>query len=127
MEELSFERTHSAKLTILTSSILQTPIGLDPRLIEDSEYKAMAQSTCEIMWIHHLLSEVGLKYPTPAKLCCDNQTGLHIASNQVYHERTKHIEVDCHFIREKIQENLISTGYVKTGEQLADLFTKALN
>ena len=47
------------------------------------------------MWIHHLLSEVGLKYPTPAKLWCDNQAALHIASNPVYHERTKHIEVDA--------------------------------
>ncbi|WMV44756.1 hypothetical protein MTR67_038141 [Solanum verrucosum] len=93
----------------------------------ESEYRAMSQSTCEIMWIHHLLTEIGLEHHTPAKLWCDNQAALHIASNPVYHERTKHIEVDCHFIREKIQENLISTGYVKTGEQVADLLTKALN
>ena len=93
----------------------------------ESEYRAMAQSTCEIMWIHHFLTEVGLKHSMPAKLWCDNQAALHISSNPVYHERTKHIEVDCHFIREKIQNHLICTGYVKTGEQIADLFTKALN
>ncbi|XP_019237369.1 PREDICTED: uncharacterized protein LOC109217568 [Nicotiana attenuata] len=93
----------------------------------ESEYRAMAQSTCEIMWIHHLLTDTRLKHPTPSKLWCDNQDALHIASNPIYHERTKHIEVDCHFIREKIQENLIFTGYVKTGEQLVDLFAKALN
>lgn len=75
-----------------------------------AEYRAMAQSTCEIMWIHHLLREVGLKHYMPANLWSDNQTALHIASNPVYHERTKHIEVDCQFIREKIKENLILHG-----------------
>src|SRR5262249_43169856 len=93
----------------------------------ESEYRAMANSTCEILWINHLLVEIGLNSTFPAKLLCDNQAALHIASNPVYHERTKHIEVDCHFIREKIQDNIISTGYVKTGEQFGDLFTKALN
>ena len=85
----------------------------------------MAQSVCE--WIHQLLSEIGFSITVPAKLWCDNQAALHIASNPVFHERTKHIEVDCHFIREKIQDGLVSTGYVKTGEQLGDILTKALN
>ncbi|KAK3027433.1 hypothetical protein RJ639_042073 [Escallonia herrerae] len=92
-----------------------------------SGYRAMAQSTCEVMWIYHLLDEISLKPPLPAKLWCDNQAALHIASNLVYHERTKHNEVDCHFIREKILDNLISTSFVKTGEQLGDILTKSLN
>ena len=83
---------------------------------EKSEYKAMTQSMPEIMWIYQLLMEVGLKTSTPAKLWCDNQAALHIASNPVFHERTTHIEIYCHFIREKIQLGLISIGYVKTGE-----------
>ena len=87
----------------------------------------MAQSMCEIMWLHQLLMEVGIKTLIPAKHLYDNQAALHIASNPVFHERTKHIEIDCHFVREKIQLNLISTGYVKTGEQLGDIFTKALS
>ena len=78
----------------------------------------MTQSVCEIMWIHRLLMEVSIEILVPAKLWCDNQAAMHIASNLVFHERTKHIEIDCHFVCENIQLGLISTGYIKTGEQL---------
>ena len=87
----------------------------------------MTQSVCEIMWLHQLLMEVGIKTVVPVKLWCDNQVALHIASNPVFHERTKHIEIDCHFVHEKIQLGLISTRYMKTGEQLGDISTKALS
>ena len=93
----------------------------------ESEYRAMTQSVCEIMWLYQLLMEVNIMTVVPAKIWCDNQAALHISSNPIFHERTKHIEIDCHFVREKIQLGLISTGYVKTGEQLGDIFTKALS
>ena len=54
------------------------------------------------MWIRHLLMEVGVETLVPAKFWCDNQVVMHIASNLVFHEHTKHIEIDCHFVREKI-------------------------
>ena len=87
----------------------------------------MTQSVCEIIWLHQLLMKVGIETLVPTNLWYDNQATLRIASNPVFHERTKHIEIDCHFIREKIQFGLISTGYVKTREQLGGIFTKALS
>ena len=78
----------------------------------------MAQFVCEIIWIRQLLIEAGIETLVLAKFWCDNQAAMHITFNQVFHERTKYIQIDCHFVREKIQLGLISTRYIKTGEQL---------
>ena len=62
----------------------------------------MAQSVCEIMWIRQFLMEVGIETSLQVKFWGDNQAVMHIASNPVFHQQTKYIEIDCHFVREKI-------------------------
>ena len=92
----------------------------------EAEYRAMASTASELTWIKQLLADMGIKHNIPMKMFCDNQAARHIASNPVFHERTKHIEVDCHFIREKIQAKEIETPFVRSEDQLADIFTKGL-
>ena len=66
------------------------------------EYRTMALATCKLIWLKRLLQELRFGNDEQMKLICDNQATLHISSNPVFHERTKHIKVDCHFIKEKI-------------------------
>ena len=86
----------------------------------------MALATCELIWLKHLLQELRFENDEQMKLICDNQVALHISSNSVFHKRTKHIEVDCHFIRENIASGCMITSFVNSNDQLADIFTKSL-
>jgi hypothetical protein len=76
----------------------------------------MAHTATELTWLQHFLQEIGFSAPTPIPLSCDNQAAIHIASNPVFHERTKHIEVDSHYVRDKILNGDISTTFVKSGD-----------
>ncbi|PON83554.1 hypothetical protein TorRG33x02_207090 [Trema orientale] len=86
----------------------------------------MAAVICELTWLRYLFKDFQVNFVTPAKLYCDNQVALHITANPVFHERTKHIEMDCHVVREKIQSGHIITTFTSSQTQVADLLTKSL-
>ncbi|XP_019056490.1 PREDICTED: uncharacterized protein LOC109116117 [Tarenaya hassleriana] len=92
----------------------------------ESEFRALAHTTSELVWLSHLLKDLCIPCIKPLTIFCDNQSALHIASNVVYHERTKHIELDCYFIRDHINSSLIKAMPVSSKEQAADLLTKPL-
>ena len=96
------------------------------RSSSEAEYRAMASAASEITWLIQLLQDLGVYNLEPVLLHCDNMSAIHIAKNPVFHERTKHIEVDCHFTRDKVLEGLLQLTYLPTQNQLADVFTKAL-
>ncbi|XP_074317900.1 uncharacterized protein LOC141653934 [Silene latifolia] len=92
----------------------------------EAEYRSMSFTTSEMVWVNNLLKDLRVEVPKPIPLICDSQAAEHIAHNPVFHERTKHLEVDCHYVRDKLQEGFLSTQHIRTSLQLADLMTKAL-
>ncbi|CAL1375244.1 unnamed protein product [Linum trigynum] len=96
------------------------------RSSSEAEYRALAHLVCELQWLKGLLAEMGVKIPLPVQVYCDNRSAIHIAENPVFHERTKHIEIDCHITRERLKSGLIKLEHVRTEDQLADLFTKGM-
>ncbi|RVX04551.1 Retrovirus-related Pol polyprotein from transposon RE1 [Vitis vinifera] len=92
----------------------------------DADWAGSPQIDVPLQGTVFLLEELRFGKDEQMKLICDNQAALHIASNPVFHERTKHIEVDCHFIREKIASGCVATSFVNSNDQLADIFTKSL-
>lgn len=92
----------------------------------EAEYRSMANALCEVTWIFNLLTELHFQIPRPIVMYSDSNSAIHIAENPVLHERTKHIELDCHLIRDKVKEGFILPTYLSTFHQPADLLTKAL-
>ena len=92
----------------------------------EAEFRAMAAGVCKLLWVKIILEDLKVQWSKPMKLYCDNKSAISIAHNQMQHDRIKHIEIDRHFIKEKLDSGLICTSYVPTGHQLVDVLTKGL-
>ena len=86
----------------------------------------MSSACSEIIWLRGFLSEIGFPHTTATPLHADNTSAIRLTGNPIFHERTKHIEVGCHFIRDEYDNNVISLPHVSTDQQAADIFTKSL-
>ncbi|GKA91943.1 ribonuclease H-like domain-containing protein [Tanacetum coccineum] len=96
------------------------------RSSSEAEYRSMSSASCEIVWLANLLHNIGLKNLYPVDLCCDNFPAIQIATNLVFHERTKHFELDVHFVREKVLAGIIKIVNVSSDLQTSDVFIKCL-
>ena len=92
----------------------------------EAEYRSMASASSEVVWVVRLLEELALHSLRPVTLHCENISAIHIAQNLVFHERTKHLEIDCHFTRDKVIEGLLQLIYLPTSSLLVDVFTKVI-
>jgi histone deacetylase 1/2 len=90
------------------------------------EYKALANATAELIWVEALLRELGVKLQQKPCLWCDNLGATYLSVNPVFHARTRHTEIDFHFVRERVASNRLDIRFISSKDQVADGFTKAL-
>jgi len=92
----------------------------------EAEFRSLAQTSAELTWITRLLTKLQVSYQTP-QLLCDNQSAVTIAHNPVFHNRTKHMEIDIFFVRETILAQQLTVSHIPALDQWVDLFTKVLS
>ncbi|XP_071700603.1 uncharacterized mitochondrial protein AtMg00810-like [Rutidosis leptorrhynchoides] len=92
----------------------------------EAEYRAMATVSCEVIWIKNLLLDLNIKVPLPVQIICDNSSVIQISANPVFHEKTKHFDIDLHYLREKICTRIVKVSKISSFENLSDILTKGL-
>jgi histone deacetylase 1/2 len=97
------------------------------RSTTEAEYTSLANATAKVMWIHKLLDELGISHPRAACLWCDNIGAKYLSANPAFHARTKHIEIDFHFVCEQVAARRLDIRFISTADQISDGFTKALS
>ncbi|XP_019176708.1 PREDICTED: uncharacterized protein LOC109172027 [Ipomoea nil] len=96
------------------------------RSSSEAEYRPLAATVCEVQWVHSLLHDLQIKPNKPAAVFCDSKSAIAIAENHVFHECTKHRDIDCHIVRERLSQGFIKLLSVSSSTQIADGLTKAL-
>ena len=92
----------------------------------EAKFRGVAKGITEVLWLRKLLTKLGFTRTKSCELYCDNQAAINISENPVQHDRTKHVEVDRHFIKEKLEAKVINLPHMKSKDQLADILTKAV-
>jgi histone deacetylase 1/2 len=90
----------------------------------EAEYKALANGAAEAKWVDSLLKELGVTKQRTPILWYDNLGATYLTANPVFHARTKHIEIDFHFVRERVAKGELDVRFISTNDQVADVFTK---
>ena len=92
----------------------------------EAEYMAVSQASYEVIWLHKMLVGLFGQRLRPIVIYCDNQSCIKLTENPVFHDRSKHIEIRYHFIRDCVQRGVVKLEYISTEEQVADILTKSL-
>ena len=106
---------------ICWSSKKQAAIALSSA---EAEYRGVVNITIQALWLQHFLTELGVQFRQPIVILCDNHSTLKFCRDPVQRQRTKHIEIQMHYIRDLIHDRVIDLQFLPSAEQTADIFTK---